>query len=176
MEEARSHLEGYARRLESSADRLAAAVATASDGRLAEPLPPSGWDASQIVRHMLAGNEEYLKALSALPPGRQGPLERTWLGRKVEEFAGEKGDRVKVPAAFLPGPPEPTRPAAAELDAQIRSLYALAKRFGEEGCHGLRMRNPVFHWFKMTVPDAFAVLAAHTERHVGQIERGVRQP
>lgn len=125
---------------------------------------------------MYAGNQEYLDPLLALAPTRPGPLERTWIGKKVEEFAGEKGDRVQVPAQFMPGPSEPPRPAAAELDAQLRTLAELGRKLGEQGCQGLRMKNPVFGWFKMTVPDAYAVLAAHTERHAGQIERGVADP
>lgn len=158
--------------------RLEAALLDAGPEVLARAVAPSGLSPTQVVQHMVVSHACYAVALedcaSRLPAGDgAGPAVRTWLGRQLERAAGPGGS-APMPAAFRPKGADPGLGAVAEHAGIVERLGAAAGLLAAKELRDARIANPVFRVFRMTLADAYAVVAAHCERHVAQIEEAVR--
>lgn len=122
-------------------------------------------------------NEPYLKRLTdlvgQLPPGDAGsPVRRSRIGKFLERVAGPKGN-APIPSAWRPPDAKDCGDAFADLARQFAELDQLAAQFAARDLSRASLRNPMLKLARMTVEDAFLVLASHTERHVRQIEDGL---
>ncbi|MGE0002777.1 MAG: DinB family protein [Fimbriimonadaceae bacterium] len=158
-----------------SARRLAGVVAGAGDA-LDRPVPPSGYTPRQIARHMANANEPYLLALDdlakSLPQGdASNPVRRTFLGKFLEKAAGPGGN-APIPSRWVPPASAECGDPFTDLASQTELLDQYAKALVKKDLARATVRNPLIRFLTMTVDDVYLLLAAHTERHVGQIEQG----
>lgn len=145
---------------------------------LDQPVPPSGYTPRQIVRHMASANEPYLEALEdlakSLPQGdASSPVRRTLIGKFLEKAAGPEGN-APIPSRWVPPAPAECGDPFTEVARQTELLNQHAAALAGKDLARANVRNPLIRFLTMTVDDVFLLLAAHTERHVGQIERGTQ--
>lgn len=178
------------------AERLAAELA-AADARIARaatglgPLqlqwrpPEGGWGIGDVLEHLVASNEDYLVRLRVLvAEGARGTGASVAANRPR---GGADGWRPSLMGGFLARSlraprklpaPKIWRPASApRADALERFLAGerevarLLRDSLDLDWRRTRLASPVSRLVRLNLGDAFEVIAAHSSRHAGQIER-----
>lgn len=163
--------------LERNRDYLSRAVAAVQNlplDRLNHRNVEGDWSPGQIFRHLILSNDPYMGPLTAavktLPVDPTNPpVQNTWFGRKLAEFAGPNKN-VPAPKPFVP-PDEPvTASVVQEWASQQQKLIDFIEAAKGRDINKKFMKNPVMKMFGMNMADCFLVLTEHTDRHVRQIE------
>jgi hypothetical protein len=137
------------------------------------------WSIGQIYEHLRLANVKYVPAMEqAVDQSRFGredaEVKHTVFGKMVAKAAGP-GTNVPAHPAMIPrpGPFE-----SSVIDAFVhehQALIALAKKASGADLR-YPVRNPYMKLMKMNLADCFAIVTAHAERHLGQIEEITRLP
>lgn len=135
--------------------------------------PAVGWSPAQIFEHMTLASSPYIEILERelpiAPMGDESPVRHTLFGRMIYKVSGPSTN-APSPKNLHPSNKKHTREIySVWMDQQNRivKLHEMAKG---KNLAAVKVSNPFVKLFKMTLCDFFAILATHTERHVGQIE------
>lgn len=161
-----SRVEASMQRMETLRPRLAEKLNVQPDRK--------SWSPGQIVRHMNMSVEEYLPRLrvplaSAPKSSAESEVHHTWIGKQIIKGAGPDGN-VPAPGKLQPPSETYTESVIEEWFKLHRELIDLAKKSKDVDLNQVPFKNPIIKIIRMNAADAFAVLAAHAERHVGQLE------
>ena len=170
-------LSALAPRLGRLEPRARALVSGLTPAQLRATPPGGGWSVSQVLEHLCLGNEAYLGPLEAAiarARRREGvarPHRPSFFGGLLARAVAESSTRR------LPTSPK-MRPLIAR-EGVLEFFLATLARIGElareadgaDLCTG--MWSPIAP-IRLNVGDAFLVLVAHSERHLGQAERARR--
>lgn len=143
--------------------------------QLTWPPPEGGWNISQVLEHLLVSNECYLPMMERLTHeaavGAQ-PQEE-WKpslagGLLIRSMSSRRN--FKAPKVFrdVLHPREAVRSAFIE---QLESLVRLLETAESVSWRRTRTVSPVSKLIRLNLGDCYAILPAHSERHLGQIER-----
>lgn len=159
-------------RFDAAVARAVACLDRLDGDELSASPSPGEWSTGQIVRHLILANGPYLESLeSALDASASGDdeIRHSWFGRFMLR-AMAPGKRFPAPKNLHP----PGGPYGAEevgrWKEQNETFRRLAGRAHGANLVRTRFRNPFLGIVRMNAADAFAILAAHTEYHVRQIE------
>ncbi len=171
------HLAALAPRLAALGPRTEAVLAGLSPAQLAQAPPGGGWSVAQVLEHLCRGNEAYFGAMertiaAARRRGRPArPHRHSFFGRLLLGAIAESNPRR------LPTTPKMT-PLAVRADvadafvATLGRIESLAREADGAGL-GERLWSPIAP-IPLNLGDAFEILVAHAERHLGQAERARR--
>jgi len=139
--------------------------------------PPGGWSPAQIFEHLILSNQDHLaiisSRLSSAPKGGEAQVRHTLFGKVILKSAGPEG-KGPVPKPFVPKPGPYTREVFSRWEAQQEQIILLHDKVRDVDLPALRYPVPLMKLFKMSFCDIFAIFAAHTERHIRQIEERAR--
>ena len=152
-----------------------------SDAQLHWRPPDGGWSVGQVLEHLVLIHEPYVSRIRAtLEKGHERarargarPWKPTGLGGFItrSQLAPR---RVKTGRRFEPGP-EAGPGAADRFLATVRACDELVQ--ASEGADlRVRFASPVAAVFRPNLGDAFLLMVAHAQRHLGQIERVIAEP
>lgn len=153
--------------------RARQAVTGVSDWDLNHKPASGDWSPGQVFRHLVLSNNPYLAllpdAVSKAPSSAGGVVRHTKLGGFIARQAGP-GTNAPAPRAFVP---EEGTFGASTIEEWIVGQDKLFEVIGS--CQGKDLnakvlKNPMLKVFAMTLGDVIAILTAHTERHILQIE------
>lgn len=153
--------------------RVRTAIASLSEERLNCVTKAHDWSALQILMHLVMSNSHYLPAMEAgirsARPADSEEVRYAFFARMIMRASGP-GGRAPAPRFLHP----PAGPLGSEvLDqwlSQQQTAQDLAHLCRGRSINGTRIRNPFLKLFKQSLAECFAILIAHTERHVRQIE------
>lgn len=135
--------------------------------------PKGGWSPAQIFEHLILSNRDYVeiiaKRLESAPPGGDAPVKHSFFGRIILKSAGPSGNGL-VPKPFVPKPGPYTRDVLHRWTAQQEQIIDLHRKAKDVDLTAIRYPVPLMKVFKLNMGDSFAIFAAHTERHMRQIE------
>lgn len=143
--------------------------------------PDGGWSVGQVLEHLVLSHEPYVERMrAALGRGRERARERgarpwrpTLLGKLIvrSQLSPRK---VKTGRRFDPGPE--AGPGAA--DRFLETVRAMDELVQASDGADLRVRfvSPIAAFFRPNLGDAFLLMLAHAQRHLGQIERVIAEP
>jgi len=129
---------------------------------------------AQIFEHMLMAINSYIPEIkgvlvSTVRSPADPDVTHTWFGKIIIRGAGPSG-KAPVPKSLVPGTGPYREDIVDRWITRHQEVIALAKQARGIDLSDVPMRNPFMPIFKMNLADFFEILAAHTERHVGQIE------
>ncbi|MDH3222073.1 MAG: DinB family protein [Gemmatimonadota bacterium] len=139
---------------------------------------PGAWSVDQCLAHLIASYDAYLPEIvratgSTAPraPGTAG-FRPNLAGRLIRAGVGPQvGRRFKTPKIFNPASLELPGPA---LEGFIQAYEGLKSRVistRELDWHRIKIPSPVTGLLRPRLGDAYWILAAHAQRHVGQAIR-----
>ncbi|HSI73827.1 MAG TPA: DinB family protein [Fimbriimonas sp.] len=137
------------------------------------------WSIGQIYEHMRLANVKYLplmeEGVGAARYGREtDQVRHSLVGKMIAKAAGP-GTNVPAHPAMIPSAGPFDQKVIESFIREHEALMALAKRaLGSDLRHGVR--NPYMKLISMNLADCFAIVTAHGERHIGQIEQIMRRP
>lgn len=161
-------------RLAAEADAL---VAPLSEEQFMWQPSPGSWSVAQCLDHLNATARVYLPALDegiseAIRRGvyGEGPFKYNWLGRLSVHFSDTRL-RLKAPANVQPGQGRTRREIVAAFHAyQVQCIDRLRQANGVDLARA-RVRMPVSGWIRIPLGSAFALMVAHSKRHLLQAKR-----
>ncbi len=171
-------------------ERLEAALETARTtlGDLAPHqsawLPgPDAWSVDQCLGHLIASYDAYLPAIVAATgstapraPGTAA-FRSNLAGRLIRTgVAPEVGRRFKTPKIFTPVGLELPGPALEGFVQAYENLKNRVVSTRELDWHRIKIPSPVTGLLRPRLGDAYWILAAHAQRHVGQAVRVTESP
>jgi uncharacterized damage-inducible protein DinB len=161
--------------------RLDTILSSLDDTRLTRNPPDGGWSVAQVLEHLCVADDSYLAVMRARiddPSAPRASTDTTWKpsllgGLLVNSFRSTR--KLRAPRIYRVGPAV-RQNVKAELMTRERELLSLLDRGASIDWRRVRMHSPVSSLIRLNLGDAFAILVSHTRRHLGQIERLVRQP
>ncbi len=159
--------EMLARMLVATADRDERTLNTTPDTSL--------WSPAQIVEHLVLTNRPYLRAIAdvlqtATHVSEDPPLRYTVFGGLLCKAAGPDGN-APAPKSLHPRTTAIPVTIVQEWQQQQTELMALLNQSAGIDLSRTRVWNPLVKIVPMNLADCFAILTAHTERHLRQIEQ-----
>lgn len=137
--------------------------------------PDGGWNIAQVLEHLLVSNECYLPMMEGLT------REATVRAREEEEWKPSLAGgllirsmtsrrKFKAPKVFrdVLNPRKAVRQAFVD---QLAGLINLLETADLVSWRRTRTASPVSKLIRLNLGDCYAILPAHTERHLGQIDR-----
>jgi hypothetical protein len=172
-------LESIVERIEDQVEQIQAISKELGEHQINWKPNAKRWTMAQIFEHMLMATNMYVPEIkAALISTHRSPADPeaspSWFGRIIAKGAGPSGN-APVPKQLVPGSGLYRRDIVDRWIARHQEIIALARQARGIDLTVVPMRNPFFPIFKMNRVDFFEILAAHTERHVGQIEELDRQ-
>jgi DinB superfamily len=161
-------------RLSEDADALTAPL---SDEQFTWRPGPDSWSIAECLDHLNATARVYLPALDegiadAIRRGvyGEGPFKYNWLGRLSVRFSDMRV-RFKAPEDMQPGTGRSRREILAAFRAyQVQYVDRLRQANGVDLARA-RVRVPVTSWLRIPLGSGFAVMVAHSRRHLAQARR-----
>lgn len=144
--------------------------------RLERPRSDGGWSAAQVLEHLVMTSESYLAVMrqrvetGTYTPGRADPVWRPRFGGALLVRSIQNPRKLPAPAAFRPGPEARPHVVDAFIE-EMRELDALLARAQRLPWNQIRFGSPVLPLLRLNFGDGCAILIAHAERHLGQIDR-----
>ena len=139
--------------------------------------PAGGWSPAQIFEHMTLANAPYIEVLERVLPnapiGDESPVRNTLFGKMIYKVSGPTTN-APAPKNLHPSTKKHTREIYGLWKKQQERILELHEMAKGKNLAAVKVPNPFLKLFKMTLCDFFAILATHTERHVGQIEERAR--
>ena len=164
----------YRLRAEGIEPRALAVTRGLTPAQLATTPPQGGWSIAQVFEHLCRGNEAYLVPMAAAVAaarrrgGAPRPHRPSFFGGLLLKAIAESNPRR------LPTTPRMTPLAVREdvVEAFLGTLARIDALAREADGADLRtgMWSPLGP-IRLNLGDAFAILVAHAERHLGQAER-----
>lgn len=138
---------------------------------------PSLWSPAQVIEHMVLTNKPYLQAMeSALQKAERTsedrPIRYSFFGNLLCKAAGPGGN-APAPKALYPRSTTIPTTILQEWEQQQRQLLLLLNKAAGIDLSRVRVWNPLVRIIPMNLADCFALLTAHTERHIGQIKERI---
>ncbi|HEV2130980.1 MAG TPA: DinB family protein [Longimicrobiaceae bacterium] len=142
--------------------------------------PPSGgWSIAQVFEHLVTAHTQYLEKMRPLIREARERGDRAARGEWRPSLAGGFLLRSVDPKNERGGPsPRSWRPAAEPrtdaIEAFLRTqeeLLDLLHRAEGLDLNRIRTSSPVSWLIRLNLGDCFAILAAHGQRHMRQVER-----
>ncbi len=136
-----------------------------------------GWSIAQCLDHLNATARIYLPVLDegiseAIRRGvySEGPFKYNWLGRLSVRFSDTRL-RLKAADDVQPGAGRTRREILSAFRAyQVQYIDRLRQANGVDLARA-RVRMPVTSWFHIPLGSGFAVMLAHSRRHLAQARR-----
>ena len=161
-------------RLSADADALTAPL---SDEQFMWRPGQDSWSIAECLDHLNATARVYLPALDegiadAIRQGvyGEGPFKYNWLGRLSVRFSDVRV-RFKAPEDMQPAPGRSRHEILAAFRAyQVQYIDRLRQANGVDLARA-RVRVPVTSWFRIPLGSGFAVMVAHSRRHLAQARR-----
>lgn len=135
--------------------------------------PAHPWSIAQQCDHMIISHGGVLDQIESLAPGLAVAQDRefnhSWIGRQIIRGAGPSGN-VPVPKGAAPRsgalPPQVVETAFG----QAQRFRALVQALDGKAVESARVQSPLSRLIRYSVADALAIISAHSERHLLQIE------
>jgi hypothetical protein len=135
------------------------------------------WSIAECLDHLNATARVYLPALDegiadAIRQGvyGEGPFKYNWLGRLSVRFSDMRV-RFKAPEDMQPASGRSRREILAAFRAyQVQYIDRLRQANGVDLARA-SVRLPVTSWFRIPLGSGFAVMVAHSRRHLAQAGR-----
>ena len=161
-------------RLSTDADALTAPL---SDEQFIWRPGPDSWSIAECLDHLNATARVYLPALDegiadAIRRGvyGEGPFKYNWLGRLSVRFSDMR-IRFEAPDDVQPGVGRSRREILAAFRAyQVQYVDRLRQANGIDLARA-RVRVPVTAWLRIPLGSGFALVVAHSRRHLAQAQR-----
>jgi len=144
------------------------------------------WSAAQCLEHLNIYGRHYLPAIEkAIHQGKANgkkpaqDFNTGWLGAYFTQLmqpqqGGVLKSKMKAPKNAVPAAqPDPQRMLAEFIDQQEKML-ALLRDAATVHLNDLRVPISLSPWIRLKLGDTFGFVIAHTERHVLQAERSIR--
>ncbi|HVT12942.1 MAG TPA: DinB family protein [Fimbriimonadaceae bacterium] len=172
-------LQSVADRIEDMVEQVQDLSKTLTDAQLNWKPHPKRWSVGQTLDHMLIAADPYVsqikEALGKVHRVSGDPeVLHTFFGKLIIRGAGPSGN-APVPKAMVPSARAFDRGMIDRWVALHQEIIALARQAHGIDLASVPMRSPIVKLFKMNLADVFEILAAHAERHVGQIEALCRE-
>lgn len=156
-------------------------VARVDDVTLQRRPAYDSWSAAEVVEHLSVTAERYarriareLETADRRPPrsrSRHTLWGRFWLWLLEPPLRR----KLRVPPPFAPnGAPSDREALLAHFDAAHASLANLIDETDAIDRTGIRVQSPTSKYIRLSLLDAFAILASHGRRHLVQAERAVQ--
>lgn len=164
----------WKRHTEELAARLAALTANIDEKTLNTAPDASLWSPAQIVEHLVLSNRPYLQTMAtalqeASRTSTDPPVRHSFFGKILCQAAGPDGN-AHAPKTLHPRTTSISLTILAEWRQQMADLLKLLDQAAGVDLSGVRVWNPLVRILPMNLADCFALLTAHTERHIRQIE------
>jgi hypothetical protein len=135
------------------------------------------WSIGECLDHLNATARVYLPALDegiseAIRRGvyGEGPFTYNWLGRLTVRFSDTRL-RLKASDDVQPTPGRTRREIVSAFRAyQVQYIDRLRQANGVDLARA-RVRMPITSWFRIPLGSGFAVMLAHSRRHLTQARR-----
>lgn len=165
--------------LRRTADAFRALAEPLTPAQLAWQPPSGGWSVAHVLEHLVLANGAYATALDrcltrAIPGTGEVDWRPSWLGERFRRaVAPEATRRLPAPPSFRPprALPAPRADALPEFLAIQARIAGQLERAGGADWVRTRFASPVSSLLRFNLGDAFAIVAAHTARHLGQARR-----
>ncbi|CAN5569723.1 DinB family protein [soil metagenome] len=143
------------------------------------PPPSGGWSIAQVFEHLVTSHTGYLEKLPEVIDAARERGDRAARGEWRPSLAGgfllrsvdpKNERRGPSPRSWRPG----TEPRADAVEAFLHTqeeLTALLHRAEGLDLNRIRTSSPVSKLIRLNLGDCFAILAAHGQRHMRQVER-----
>lgn len=167
-------LEGVAARAAEHERRALSAIEGLSSEQFNKPAGKE-WSVAHVFKHLCLADEPYLNAMQeALASAKDGTgeVQHSMVGKFLIKVSGPEGN-APAPGFLVP-------PALALSRGVVDEWRKHHTRFIElvESAKGkdlsTKTSNPFIKFLRMSIADMLAVMDAHTERHVRQIEERSR--
>lgn len=146
-----------------------------SPEQLAWTPPEGGWGVAQILEHLLTTNGTYLPMMERLTgeATERAEPDEEWKpslagGMLIKSMSSPR--KFKAPRVFRDVLHPRSGVRQAFID-QLQQLVRLLETADRVSWRRTRTASPVSRLIRLNLGDCYAVLPAHTERHLGQIER-----
>lgn len=164
----------WKRQTEEMTARLAARTADVDEKTLNTAPDASLWSPAQIIEHLVLSNRPYLQIMTSVLQTAQHtsadpPIHYSFFGKILCQAAGPDGN-APAPKALHPRTTSIPLTILTEWRQQMADLLALLDGAAGVDLSAVRVWNPLVRILPMNLADCFALLAAHTERHLRQIE------
>ena len=144
---------------------------------------PKSWCALEVVDHLATTARQYgdkiEAALSNAPaaPDNAAPVKRTLVGRMIL-MGVQPGFKMKIPAPkmFHPESKVPDEGANVRFEQTHDRLDKLMEQSEGLAVSKIKFGTPVSPLLRLTVCEAFEILALHPARHVAQLDRLTHHP
>ncbi len=137
---------------------------------------PNGvhWGIAEVTEHMKLALGHYSPVLfqgleTAKPSDGAAGAKQTFWGKLIEYGSGPR-KASPAPRSLYPAPGPYTVDSLASFEAEHRLILDKLEAAGPVELSATRVRNPFMKFIRMNLADMLLVIAAHAERHVGQIE------
>jgi hypothetical protein len=167
------------RELREAVLRGRALITAADDAKLYQRPGEASWSAAECVEHLSLTAEKYnrrirrmLETAKTRPAG--GPAKHTIIGRILLSMM-EPPVRRKLPApkGFVPGSGDPRDVLLARYEAAHEELIKLIEETDAIDRTRVKVPSPATNLIRISLHDAFALISAHTRRHLWQAERAL---
>jgi hypothetical protein len=164
----------WRKRHEEMIARLLALSAGIDEKTLNTTADASLWSPAQVVEHLVLTNRPYLNVMAAvLKTAGRGAVDAqvrySVIGGILCKAAGPDGN-APAPKALHPRTTSIPLTIVEEWRQQETELLGLLDQSTGVDLSRIRVWNPLVRFLPMNLADCFAILTAHTERHVGQIQ------
>lgn len=136
------------------------------------------WSFGQMLEHLRLSEQPYkgpfenlLKGLPAADPGSE--FRHTFMAKQVIKAAGPRGN-APVPGQFKPGGGPYPESLKGFLTENLDCLSRWIREARGKDLVGSKMAWPAVPLFKFNVGDVLVLMADHLDRHIGQMERGLK--
>jgi hypothetical protein len=142
------------------------------------------WSVAECLLHLLETDRRYLERTeTAIERGRaagktaQGPFRYGRFGRWfLTQLEPPPKRRLPAPRIFRPARREAGPAVVRELDASLGRLLDVMRAAGGLDLARIRVATPVSPLLRLQLGIVLQALPAHTDRHLGQIERILARP
>lgn len=139
--------------------------------------PGGGWSVGQVFEHLLIADGSYLVKMRPIVAGARAGSTRSpglsWhpsLAGRVLVWALRSSRKLPAPPMYQP-PPAPRERVAERYLEQLKEVLSLVDAARAVDLRASRVGSPVSPLIRLNLGDCFAILAVHSQRHMGQAER-----
>ena len=135
---------------------------------------PDAWSIGQILDHLNKGLDYYLPGMRSGMAGKpkgaaQAEVKHSWFGRMIVKGIGP-GGHAPVLRQLLPGNGPYKKDIVSTWTRRHEEIIHLTEQARGIDLSAVNIRNPFFKFVQMNLADFFAILIAHAEGHIAQIE------
>lgn len=157
--------------------RVRQLVAGVDDAALQRKPGPEAWSAAECIEHLSVATEKYVKRIArALEsgdcrPAREGARHSLWGRFWLWLLAPPVKRKLPVPPPLVPRSAPARQELLAHFDASHGALMRLLDETDALDRTRIKVASPTSKYIRLSLLDAFAILASHGRRHLVQAER-----